>query len=265
MNRATARLLLPLAAACLGGAACEKPGPAVPVAGIFAAQGEATVTWGPKRRPTARRARPGMLLMSDMTLDSEKGVVLEAFDGTFVWLPGGEHAASKLKLPLGAAEGASLQVLAVGAQAVRKSVPPPAVAGRYEPPSGKPVDLSESAEFRSDLAFFFTPRSEGSEDAEAPARSPPASPWQMKDKYVHALRRPLKAGDGARLLSAASGAVVVEFQDNATALASTLKLPIDLLDVRRVVVAKGSATLALPGGKQVELRDGEVAEIAPLN
>lgn len=256
-------LLLGLVTAlsCAGG--CDKPRPVTPAAGIYAVAGQASVSWGLKKKPTVRRAQAGSLLMSNMTLECEEGVVLEAFDGTFVYLPPGKHSASKLKLPVGAPEGALRPIVVVAAEATRKDVPPPIVMVRYEPPPAKPVEVGEDSEFKGDFAFFFTPKKDEEEQPEEP-RPPPESPWKMKDKYVHALHRPVKAGNGARTLAAADGAVVVEFQDKATAFASTLKLPVDLSDVKRVVVVDGSAKLTLPGGKAVDLKAGEIAEIEPL-
>ncbi|HEY3447562.1 MAG TPA: hypothetical protein VGK67_14505 [Myxococcales bacterium] len=255
-------LLLALAALALPG--CEKPTPVTPVAGIYAVHGEASVSWGLQKKPTVRRALPGMLLLSNMLLESDKGVVLEAFDGSFVWLPKGERAASKLKLPPGASEGSLRPIVVITAEATRKDVPPPLVASRYEQPPAKPQEVGENAELKGDFAFFFSPKSDDAQPVEEVPKGPPEPPWARKEKFIHALHRPLKAGDGARRLTEAKGAVVVEFLDKATAFADTLKLPVDLSDVKRVVVVDGSASLALPGGKTVPLDAGDIAEIQPL-
>ncbi len=254
--------LLALAATVALGA-CEKPRPVTPVAGIYAVQGEAKVAWGPKKKKTVRQARPGMLLLSNMTLSSDKGVVLEAFDGSFVLLPKGERAAGRLKLPPGASEGSLRPIVVVTAEATRKNVPPPLVASRYEQPPARPQEVGEDAEFKSDMAFFFTRRSDEEQPAVEVPRGPPEPPWARKEKFIHALRRPLKQGDGARTLTEARGAVVVEFLDKATAFADTLPLPVDLADVARVVVVDGSATLSLKG-RAVPLKAGDIAEIQPL-
>ena len=268
MNRAApSRLplaaLLGVAAACLCAGSCDKPVPVTPAAGIYAVNGQATLSWGLKKKPTERRAQPGALLMSNMTVEVEKGVVLEAFDGTFVWLPSGKHKVSALKLPVGAPEGAVRPIVVVAAEATRKDIPPPVVMVRYEPAPAKAIEVGTDADLKADMSFFFTPHKDPSELPEEP-RPPPESPWKMKDKYVHALHRPVKVGDGVRTLAAADGAVVVEFLDKATAFASTLKLPIDLFDVKRVVVVEGSAKLTLPAGKTLELKSGDIAEIEPL-
>lgn len=254
------RPALAVAALVAGLAACEKPAPVTQVAGVYAVRGEATVSWGPKKKPTVRRARPGMLLMSDMLLESDRGVVLEAFDGSFVYVPKGGRTAKSLKLPTGAAEGSMRPIVVVTTEAKPKSVPPPLVASRYEPPPAPPQEVGENAELKSDFAFFFTPKPDEPEPVVEVAKGPPEPPWARKEKFIHPLHRPLKAGDGARMLTQAKGAVVVEFADKATAFADTLKLPVDLADVTRVVVVEGSATLSL-GGKAVALEDGAIAEI----
>ena len=243
-------------------AGCEKPQPVTPMAGIYAVRGEASVTWGRKKKPTVRQAKPGMLLLSNMLLESDQGVVLEAFDGSFVYLPKGERAAGKLKLSPGASEVSLRPIVVFTTEATRKDVPPPLVAARYEQPPAKPQEVGENAELKNDMAYFFTPKSDEPLPAEEQVKGPPEPPWARKEKFVHALRRPVKAGDGARTLTEAKGAVVVEFLDKATAFADTLKLPVDLSDVKRVVVVDGSATLLL-GGKPVPLRAGDIAEIQP--
>jgi hypothetical protein len=58
--------------------------------------------------------------------------------------------------------------------------------------------------------------------------------------------------------------VVVEFEDRATALTSELKLPLDLVGVKRVVVVRCRARFLLPDRKTAEARDGQVVEVAPL-
>ncbi|MGC4113537.1 MAG: hypothetical protein QM765_02500 [Myxococcales bacterium] len=242
--------------------ACDKPQPVTPVAGVYAVRAEASVTWGRKKKPTTRQAKPGMLLLSNMLLESDAGVVLEAFDGAFVYLPKGDHAAGKLRLPAGATEGSLRPIVVITNEATRKDVPPPLVASRYEQPPAKPQPVGENAELQSDMAYFFTPKSDDA-PAQEISKGPPEPPWARKEKFIHALKRPLKTGDGARLLTEAKGAVVVEFLDKATAFADTLKLPVDLSDVKRVVVVDGEAALSV-GGKALPLKAGEIAEIQPL-
>lgn len=256
------RSLLPLLlAALLPG--CTRAAPPEPVAGVYAIQGVGRTLRGSGRKPTVRRAQAGVTLTTDMTLELEKGgAVLEAFDGSFLWLPKGRHGVKALRLARAAPDGATRPVVLVGEQAVRKEVPIPLVEPRYEPPESAPkMRDSEDRQMAEDMAFFFTPRGDD-EQVEDPAPAAPPAPWMVKDRYVRPLRRPLKAGESGRALVAAKGAVVVEFSDGATCFADALKLPLDLFDVRRVVVADGSARLTLRDGTRVDLASGGVAEIA---
>jgi hypothetical protein len=236
------------------------------VAGIYAASGAATISWGDEKKPTVRRAKPGVVLSEAMSLEVEKGgVALELYEGTsFMWLPAGRYQIKKLKLGAYPADGAKRPLLLVGQAAVRKEIPAPVVAVRYEPPqTGRNLKSEEEERFGSDVSWFFTPhRGEAAEEPE-PAKAPTPPPWMLKDKYVHALHRPLKATDDPRMLQSATGVVVVEFLDQATAMSEALKLPLDLGDVRQIVVVDGSAKLSLPSGA-VELKSGDIAEITSL-
>jgi hypothetical protein len=253
------------ALAALLAAGCAKPpsGPGEPVAGIYAVRGAGALLRGSAKKPLVRRARAGMLLTTAMTLDTDRGAVLEAFDGSFVFVPAGKHTARSLGLEAAPAEPGKRHVVRVKDRAERKVVPAPAVVVRYEPlESGKPLKDEESAQFQNDMAYFFLPH--GEKEPDPHEQKPPAPPpWMQGEAYVHPLRRPLRPGDGARALTSCKGVVVVEFADRATAFADALPLPLDLADVSRVVVADGSAKLSLPEGS-VEVKAGEVAEILPL-
>jgi hypothetical protein len=149
-------------------------------------------------------------------------------------------------------------------KAAPKSLPAPVVQLRYQPvESDRPLRDPEEEELHGDMAYFFTPHSHDEGAVEDPTPKTPPAPWMVKDPFVHPLRRPLKPGESGRTLAEARGAVVVEFTDQATAFAETLELPLDLADVKRVVVAEGSARIGLPGGGQVQLKSGDIAELAP--
>jgi len=256
------------AAACLVVLlSCTRPAPQA-VAGIYAVKGVGTLTRGEKKKAVVRRAQAGKTLSTDMTLELEKGgAVLESWDGSFVYLPQGKHVVRTLQLAP-ARDDASRRVQIVTDKVAIKDIPTPVVQPRYEPPeSTKPLSNPEDEELKSDVAYFFTPHHSSDEAAgevEDPTPKGPPAPWMLKDRYVHPLRRPVKPGDSGRMLVEAKGAVVVEFADQATAFADSLKLPLDLSEVKRVVVADGSARLVLPSGQKVDLKTGDVAEIAPL-
>ena len=250
-------------------ASCTRPAPPQPVAGIYAVKGAGTLTRGEKKKAVSRRAQAGKTLTTDMTLELEKGgAVLESFDGTFVFVPSGKHLVRTLKLSPAAAEGATRAVVLVTDQVAKKEVPAPVVQPRYEPPESlKPLTNPEDEELKSDMAYFFTPHhsdDEAAGEVDDPTPKNPPAPWMLKDRYVHPLKRPVKAGESGRALVEAKGAVVVEFTDQATSFTDALKLPLDLADVKRVVVADGSARIGLPNGHKLDLKTGEIAEIGPL-
>jgi hypothetical protein len=248
---------------------CTRPAPPQPVAGIYAVKSAGTYTRGEKKKAVSRRAQAGKTLSTDLTLELEKGgAVLESFDGSFVYVPAGKHPVRELGLRPAAAEGATRRVQIVTDKVASKDLPMPVVQPRYEPPeSRKPFQNPEDEELQADVAFFFTPHhsdDEGAGEVEDPTPKVPPAPWMVKDKYIHPLRRPVKEGDSGRVLVEAKGAVVVEFADQATSYADSLKLPLDLSDVKRIVVADGSARLVLPSGQKLDLKTGEIAEIGPL-
>lgn len=246
--------------------ACSRPAPPVPVAGVYAVKTPGSLARGSKKKPSLRRAQPGVTVLSDARIEAaEGGLVLEVFDTSFVYVPAGVHEVKALHLRPVPPDGAVRKVQWITDQATAKEIPAPMVTPRYEAPQSlKPLKSEEDKEFESDVAYFFLPKGETPENEDPTPKGPPA-PWMMKDPYVHALKRPLKSGDGARQLTGAKGVVVVEFADQATAFAATLKLPLDLADVRRIVVLDGgSATVTLPSGKTVKLGEGDIGEIGPL-
>lgn len=233
---------------------CAKKVPPEPVAGIFALQGSGTVLRGKDWR---RSAQAGLTLAGDMSLELGRGsrAVIEGFNGFLIPLDDGKHGLASLReLALGVAE--KRRVFWVTDKAEEREVAALISPTRYEPlQSGRKLPKPDQDSVAAGMAFFFTPSDEGEE----PGRQAP--PWIASRDYVRPLRRPLVPGDGARRLVAAEGFVVVEFEDHATAFAEELKLPLDLADVLRVVVIEGEAKLALPGGKTLELDDGEEAEL----
>ncbi|MBI5547269.1 MAG: hypothetical protein HY901_25590 [Deltaproteobacteria bacterium] len=257
-----------LAVAFWAAVGCSRSaGPGEPIAGVYATKGTAVTVRGDPNAPVVRRAQAGVTLLSDMTLEVEKGgVVVESFDGSFLWFPSGKHLLRRLK-PLSApTEGTTRRIVWITDKAVPRELPTPVVAARSEPAqSGKPLKDPAEEQFGSDFAFFFFPHDYESEEEAPGPKAPAPPPWMNGNPLVHPLRRPLKMGDGARSLVKADGAVVVELTDLSTAFADSLKLPLDLSEVRRVVVAQGSARIQLANGQGVELKAGEIAELGPLH
>lgn len=239
---------------------CSRKPSKAPAAGLYALRGGGKVT-----RDVAgfvRSPRPGMTLSFDMVLELEGEAVLEGVNGTFVALGSGRHRIASLNA-LYLQAPARRRVLSIADAAEEREVGTLVEASRYEPlESGKPLENPGEDSFASNVAFLFLPQGGGqAEDAERPQGVPP---WSGPPAFIRPLRRPLAPGDGLRMLVQAAGAVVVEFEDRATALTSALELPLDLAGVRRIVVAVGSARIALPGGKVADLAEGQVAEVAPL-
>ncbi len=259
--RPTRARLFALACAALL-ASCRGEGSREPVAGLYAISGGGQVSYGDPA--VVRAAKPGTMLRGDATISVDKGpAVLEGLNGAMVALGSGRHRLSSLKaLSMPAGNEASRLALVITDRAQEKQVGLLLTRSRYEPAeSGKALPKAEEdKETQKALGFFFTPGGSGGGGQEPQRVGPPPTPG----RYMHALKRPLVGGDGRRRLMKAQGAVVVELQDNATAIAGDLPLPLDLTEVRRILVAEGSAVLKLPSG-EVRLEAGQVAEIAELS
>lgn len=241
-------------------AACEKK-PPVPLAGVYAVHGEALLEW-PGRAERRLTARVGLTVTDELSLRVEKGtVVLEGINGAFVALGPGRHPLREVRA-LAARSQERRRALVVQERAEERDLPALITQSRYEPPpTGRPLPLDDDGT-AGNLAYFFAPEGRPEQHPDRPTGAPP--PWLVAERYLRALGRPVVAGDSGRALARAKGAVVVEFDDSSTSLASALALPLDLAGVRRVVVVDGTATLALAGGVSVELRSGDVAEVEPL-
>lgn len=247
------------AAACLAG--CGKKPSNAPAAGLYALRGGGKVM---REAPAfLRTPRPGMTLAFDMVLELDGEAVLEGLNGTYVALGRGRHRVAALNA-LHLQAPAMRRVIWIAETAEEREIGTLVEASRYEPlESGKPLKDPAKDSFAENAAFLFLPQ--GSGQAEEPLRpqgAPP--PWTGAPSFIRPLRRALAPGDGRRSLAKAEGAVVVEFEDRATSLASELKLPLDLVGVRRIVVSQGSARVALPAGRHADLGEGQVAEISPL-
>jgi hypothetical protein len=249
-----------IAAAAAASPGCSRKASKEPAAGIYALRGGGKVTR--ESPPLLRSPRPGMTLAFDMVLELEQKAVLEGLNGAFVALDSGRHRVASinaLRLPA----QPSRRVVWVADAAEEREVGALIPAVRYEPlESGKALKDPQQDGFADNAAFLFLPQGSKPREPDHPSGAPP--PWMGAPSFIRSLRRPLVEGDGQRALTSAEGEVVVEFEDRATALAEELKLPLDLVGVRRIVVARGRARLSLPGGKSAALGEGQVAEIAPL-
>ncbi len=247
-----------LAALALAG--CGRKPSKAPAAGLYALIGGGKVT---REVPALLRTpRPGMTLSFDMVLELDGEAVLEGLNGTYVVLGSGRHSVNALSA-LHLQAPPTRRALWVTDAAEERDIGTLVEPSRYEPlESGKPLKDPAHDSFADNAAFLFLPQGSAQPDAPGPPQGS-APPWTGAPAFIRPLRRALPPGDGLRTLAKASGAVVVEFEDRATALASELKLPLDLAGVRRIVVVRGSARIALPGGKLADLEEGQIAEVAP--
>jgi hypothetical protein len=249
-------VLVALAVALAG---CGKKATKGPAAGLYAVRGGGKVT---REFPSFLRSpRPGMTLSFDMVLELEQEAVLEGLNGAYVALGDGRHKVASLNA-LYLPPQVTRRVIWLSDVAQERDIGSLVEASRYEPlESGKPLKTPQADSFADNAAFLFMPQGKPAEP-ERPTGAPP--PWMGAPGFIRPLHRPLADGDGMRALASADGAVVVEFEDRATALTSELKLPLDLVGVKRVVVVRGRARFLLPDRKTAEARDGQVVEVAPL-
>ncbi|MFN7132417.1 MAG: flagellar biosynthetic protein FliO [Myxococcales bacterium] len=237
-------------------AGCKRKVEVLPVGGVYAVAGHATITI-PGKKKFRRTAKAGMSLLNVMNVAVAEGVVVvEANNGRLYVLGRGPHDLSELE-ELNRPAPPTRTAFAIRAAAEEKVYPTLMVGSRYEPfDRGKlPKDANES-----DMKYFFAPG--GGDVTENEDPGPPA-PWMRNEGWVRPFAKLLPKVDGARTLTEVDGLAVVEFRDNSTAVASTLKLPLDLGEVQRVSVLKGKAKFSLPSGG-FTLEESQVAEIEPL-
>jgi hypothetical protein len=153
-----------------------------------------------------RQARPGMLLLSNMTLSSDKG---SGARGVRRQLRSAAQGRARRRAGLSSSRrrlrGSLRPIVVVPASHAQERAP---AAGRLALRAApRPAqEVGEDAEFKSDMAFFFTRRScRGAAGRGGSARAAGAA-LARKEKFIHALPPSVEAGDGARTSPRARGA-----------------------------------------------------------
>lgn len=265
-------LLAAMLSAILGSACSRNDRPPLPIAGIFAAEGNIQIT-SRLNKEFQNKADPGLAVCTDQILEIPRGgsAALETGTSEFLLLGPGTWPMDRLnRINPESKTGKRSAIAFDGGAFVRRDFRPLIMNVRYEilwTPLAQAVRSISEKIFEGDneamqaAAYFFSPSGDNPSGNQQNAVPGQMSPWEARAYRVHRLARPIPSSQADDVLASAEGNVVVEFKDHATAFTARLVLPLPLEKIERVVVFEGGRAVVRSGKSVQKLEQGDVLEV----